>query len=169
MVKIFESSEREAGYGEYANTTPLEFVLPGDLHVYTGTPPKPAIWQRTVLSGRSRVSESRQIAALLDFLSGTLKDPSDRQRLEDRMLDPADSLDLVDVFPVVTWLSQTWSLQMQGKPVDIDSTPDEVPAEMPAAAPVEAVFEQPGEALADASSGETAVAVPSLPPVPPVG
>lgn len=169
MVKVFESAPRDDGYGEYPNTTPLPFVLPGDLYVYTGTPPKPAVWNRTQLASRGFASDDRKIASLIDFLAGTLKNPADRQRLEDRLLDASDSLDLIDLMPVITWLSQTWRLQMEGKQVpagDLSSTPDSVPDVMPAAAPGEAVFEQPGEAMAAPVTGELAVQ-PALPPVPP--
>lgn len=168
MVKVFESAPRDDGYGEYPNTTPLPFVLPGDLHIYTATPPKPAVWNRTMLAQRGFASDDRKVAALIDFLAGTLKEPADRQKLEDRMLDGTDSLDLIDLMPVITWLSQTWRLQMEGKEVpesDLSSTPDAPDDSLGAPAPAEAAFEQPAEA--SAVPVEQPAVQPALPPVPP--
>lgn len=164
MVKVFESAPKFKDTDYYPNTTPLEFVLPGDLHVYTATPPKQAIWQRTSLSSRSNVSDERRIAAMIDFLAGTLKQPADRQRFEDRMLDSTDELDLLDVLPVVSWLSMSWAAQMRGQQL-AEETPQDVssleqPAEPPAEPPVEASVSAEIPAVAE-------VPQVALPPVPP--
>lgn len=165
MVKVFESAPRETGDDGLAGTTPLPFQLPGDSYTYTAHPPKRAVWQRTMLANRSLVSGERKIAALLDFVAGCLKDPADRQRLEDRLLDGADALDLVDIFPVVTWLTASWSAQMRGEKVDgLEDDPVEIEA-APVASPADPVVIE-GEPVEPATAEVPAVQ-PALPPVPP--
>jgi hypothetical protein len=175
VVKVFESAPREPGEDEFPGTSALPFVLPGgDAHVYTASVPKRALWQRTQLASRPNAPVDRKIAALLDFLAGSLKNPTDRQRLEDRLLDGADPLDLVDVFPVVTWLTQTWAAQMNGQEVNAEEI-----APPPPLVPVAPAGEVPeiidGEVAAIEATPEPAAPVtaeapavqPELPPVPP--
>lgn len=112
MVKRFESTrpapQKAKGDDDLA---PLLFCLPGNDRVLVATVPKRAIWQRAVLASRANVPRDRQAAAIIDFARGVLEDPTDGQHFEDRLMNPADKLDVPDLFQPVTWLSTAWGEQ----------------------------------------------------------
>lgn len=110
-TKVFESAPREAAPQSASALTPLPFTLPGDAHRYTAHPPKEAVWQQVSLAGRANAPVNRRVQVLLNYLRGTLADPEDAERLEDRLLNAADSLDLIDLFPVINHLSAVWTAQ----------------------------------------------------------
>lgn len=164
MVKSFSSAPKEER-PDYPGLTPLPFRLPGDDHVYKATPPKRAIWQRVNLANRANVDAERRAATLVDYLRGTLAVPGDLERLEHRLLHPGDSLDLADLWQVITWLSEIWTYQIkhpgQMPPGEEDVLEGELAGEVGIEAPAAPVVIEGEPAVAEP------VAVPALPPVPP--
>ena len=112
MVKRFQSVQRAPQQADSTqDLAPLPFTLPGNERVLVATAPKRAIWQRAVLASRANVPRDRQAAAIIDFARGVLANPADGQHLEDRLMNPSDPLDVVDLFEPVTWLSSSWGEQ----------------------------------------------------------
>jgi hypothetical protein len=119
-VKKFGSTPRETNTQLDDKLTPKPFTLVGEDFVYTATPPKESIWQRVRLAGRPNAPIERRVQALLDFVHGVLADSGEAERVSERLLSGADTLDLVDVFPVVRYLSDAWSAEAVGGQVWAD-------------------------------------------------
>ena len=141
-IKKFKTAPREGAKID-EKLTPKPFTLPGEEHVYTAKPPKEVLWQRVQLAGRPNAPVSRRIQAMLDFVHGTLASAEDAARLEERLLSGADALDLVDVFPVVGYLSEAWTAEAEGRLEQFeaehaaaDAEDDEPAAEQPEAGDV---------------------------------
>lgn len=154
-IKKFGAAAREAGPAD-SKLTPKPFTLPGEDYVYTATVPKESVWQRVQLAGRSNAPMDRRIEALVDFVRGTLANPQDAGRLEDRLLSGSDSLDLIDVFPVVAYLNGAWTAEAEGRLEQFNAEHgviDEPPAALRAAAD-----ERLAEGVIDGELAETASA-----------
>lgn len=175
MAKVFDSVERTAEDDPFGGKlVPLPFTLPGKDQVYSATSPKRSIWTRAQLATRSTVPPVRRAEVLIDFLRGTLSNPVDAGALEDRLLDPTDSLDLIDLYPVVNYLSGRWANQIRRineglDPLDPDDAEDvDLIAARDAATAADSAAAAIAEIPAQPAAPSVEIPVVTLPPVPPV-